>query len=102
MTSTNLNTKRSEETTTLKEFNIPLKLDEVQKAILELKETIENEASIVHEQRAKFEDMRKRLDVRFKKHIKLNVGGQIFKTSIETLLKDPDSMFASMLSERLI
>ena len=101
MTSTNLNTKRSEETTKLKEFNIPLKLDEAQKAILELKESIDDEASTVLEQLAHFEDMAKKLDgVHFKKHIKLNVGGQIFKTSIETLLKDPDSMFASMFSER--
>ena len=100
MASTKFNTALSEETTSLDGFNVSLKLDEAQSAILKLKETIDNEASTVREQRAQFEDMRKRLDVHFKKHIKLNVGGQIFKTSIETLLKDPDSMFASMFSER--
>ena len=82
-------------------LDITLKLDEAQKAVLDLKKTIDDEASTVQEERATFEIMRKKLDnVHFKKHIKLNVGGQIFKTSLETLRKDPDSMLASMFSER--
>lgn len=99
MISNNLNSKK--ETKRIEKFDIPLKLDEVQKAIVQLKETIDDEASTVQEERSHFEEMRRRLDgVHFKKHIKLNVGGQIFKTSLETLLKDPDSMLASMFSER--
>ena len=34
------------------------------------------------------------------KKIKLNVGGKIFVTTIQTLTKDPDSMLASMFSGR--
>ncbi|CAB4038338.1 BTB POZ domain-containing KCTD6, partial [Paramuricea clavata] len=84
-----------------KQLNIPAKLDDAQQAIQDLKCTMDEEASVLLEERATFEVMRKKLDsVHFKKHIKLNVGGQIFKTSIETLLKDPDSMLAAMFSER--
>ena len=82
-------------------LSIPSKLDEAQQAIIALKRTIDEEASVLLEERSTFEVMRKKLDgVHFKKHIKLNVGGQIFKTSIETLLKDPDCMLAAMFSER--
>ncbi|XP_046863383.1 uncharacterized protein LOC124457139 [Xenia sp. Carnegie-2017] len=58
-------------------------------------------SSSVFDERRSFETTRKKLDgVHFKKNIRLNVGGQVFKTSIETLLKDPDSMLAAMFSER--
>jgi hypothetical protein len=84
-----------------KQLNIPAKLDDAQQAIQDLKCTMDEEASVLLEERATFEVMRKKLDnVHFKKHIRLNVGGQIFKTSIETLVKDPDSMLAAMFSER--
>ena len=84
-----------------KQLNIPSKLVDAQQAVRSLKSTMDEEASALLEERATFETMRKKLDsVHFKKHIKLNVGGQIFKTSIETLLKDPDSMLAAMFSER--
>jgi hypothetical protein len=84
-----------------KQLNIPAKLDDAQQAIQDLKCTMDEEASVLLEERSTFEVMRKKLDnVHFKKHIRLNVGGQIFKTSIETLVKDPDSMLAAMFSER--
>ena len=84
-----------------KQLNIPSKLDDAQQAVLELKSTMDEEASVLLEERAHFENMRKKLDnVHFKKHIKLNVGGQIYKTSIETLVRDPDSMLAAMFSKR--
>lgn len=84
-----------------KQLSIPSKLDEAQQAIQALKRTIDKEASALLEERSTFDAVTKKLDsVHFKKHIKLNVGGQIFKTSIETLLKDPDSMLAAMFSER--
>ena len=96
-------TKEREEESSKKQqlLSIPSKLDEAQQAIIALKRTIDEEASVLLEERSTFEVMRKKLDgVHFRKHIKLNVGGQIFKTSIETLLKDPDCMLAAMFSER--
>ena len=84
-----------------KHLSFPSKLDDAQHAVLDLKATMDEEASALLEERADFENMRKKLDtVHFKKHIKLNVGGQIYKTSIETLVKDPDSMLAAMFSKR--
>ena len=32
--------------------------------------------------------------------MKLNVGGKIYKTTLDTLRKDPDSMLSSMFSGR--
>ena len=78
-----------------KHLNFPSELDDAQQAVLDLKATMDEEASALLEERADFENMRKKLDtVHFKKHIKLNVGGQVYKTSVETLVKDPDSMLA--------
>ena len=39
-------------------------------------------------------------NVHFSDVIKLNVGGQIFETSLTTLQKEPDSMLAAMFSKR--
>ena len=84
-----------------KQRDLPSRLDDAQRAVQVLKSTLDEEAATLLEERAIFENMRRKLDsVHFKKHIKLNVGGQIFKTSIATLLKDPDSMLAAMFSER--
>ena len=84
-----------------KQPNIPSKLDDALQAVQALKSTIDEEAAVLLEERETFEVMRKKLgSVHFQKHIKLNVGGQIFKTSLGTLLKDPDSMLAAMFSER--
>ena len=45
--------------------------------------------------------MSKKLDqVHFSSTIKLNVGGQHFTTSLQTLTKDPNSMLAAMFSGR--
>ena len=82
------------------QLDIATKLDEAHKVIVDLKEKMDNEAATLQKERSKFEFMRKKLDVKFKKNIKLNVGGQIFKTSLETLRKDPDSMLAAMFSQR--
>ena len=39
-------------------------------------------------------------DVHFASTIKLNVGGKIYKTTLDTLRKDPDSMLCAMFSGR--
>jgi hypothetical protein len=89
----------SDEETT--QIDFPSKFDDAQRAIKALKSTMDEEASSLFEERKEFEKMRKKLDsVHFEKHIKLNVGGLIFKTSLDTLVKDSDSMLAAMFSSR--
>ena len=84
-----------------KELDITPQLNDAQKAMKMLKLTIDEETSAFQKERAIFEENRKILDkVHFSKHVKLNVGGQVFKTSIGTLLKDSDSMLAAMFSKR--
>ena len=39
-------------------------------------------------------------EVHFASTIKLNVGGKIYKTTLDTLKKDPDSMLCAMFSGR--
>ena len=47
------------------------------------------------------EDITKTLnEVHFASRIKLNVGGKIYKTTLDTLRKDPDSMLCAMFSGR--
>ena len=89
----------SDEETT--QIDFPSKFDDAQRAIKALKSTMDEEASSLFEERKEFEEMRKKLDsVHFEKHIKLNVGDLIFKTSLDTLVKDSDSMLAAMFSSR--
>ena len=38
--------------------------------------------------------------IHFGKTVKLNVGGKIYKTTLDTLRKDPDSMLNAMFSGR--
>jgi molybdopterin converting factor small subunit len=83
------------------QIDFPSKFDDAQKEIKALKSTMDEEASSLFEERKEFEEMRKKLDsVHFEKHIKLNVGDLIFKTSLDTLVKDSDSMLAAMFSSR--
>ena len=84
-----------------KEFDMTSQLNDAQEAIKVLKLTMDEKSSALQKERAIFEENRKILDkVHFSKHVKLNVGGQVFKTSIGTLLKDSDSMLAAMFSKR--
>ena len=84
-----------------KELDITPQLNDAQKAIKLLKSTIDEKTSAFEKERAIFEENRRILDkVHFSKHVMLNVGGQVFKTSIGTLLKDSDSMLAAMFSKR--
>ena len=53
------------------------------------------------EEKSTFEKLTKTLDeVHFESTVKLNVGGKICKTTLETLRKDPDSMLCVMFSGR--
>ena len=64
-------------------------------------EILQKEASRVRQEKEAFETMAKKLEhVHFSKPIKLNVGGQYFTTSIDTLRKDAGSMLNAMFSGR--
>ena len=64
-------------------------------------EIFQREADRLHEEQESIDAMSKKLDqVHFKSTVKLNVGGQHFTTSVQTLTKDPNSMLAAMFSGR--
>ena len=72
-----------------------------QELMSQAQQQMEQEARSVHQERQEFEEIRKKLDrVHFESTVKLNVGGKIYKTSLETLRKDPNSMLAAMFSGR--
>ena len=64
-------------------------------------EIFQREATRVREEQQSIDAMSKKLDqVHFSSTVKLNVGGQHFTTSVQTLTKDPNSMLAAMFSGR--
>ena len=71
------------------------------KQIKEACEIFQREADRLHEEQESIDAMSKKLDqVHFSSTVKLNVGGQHFTTSLQTLTKDPNSMLAAMFSGR--
>ena len=71
------------------------------KHIKEACEIFQREADRLHEEQESIDAMSKKLDqVHFSSTVKLNVGGQHFTTSVQTLTKDPNSMLAAMFSGR--
>ena len=62
-------------------------------------EIIERETTRVRQEQESIDATSKKLDqVHFSSTVKLNVGGQYFVTSVQTLRKDPNSMLAAMFS----
>ena len=62
-------------------------------------EIFEREAARVRQEQESIDAMSKKLDqVHFSSTVKLNIGGQHFVTSVQTLRKDPNSMLAAMFS----
>ena len=74
-------------------------LTDAENHIKEACEILKREASRVRQQHESIDAMSKKLDqVHFSSTVKLNVGGQHFTTSVQTLRKDPNSMLAAMFS----
>ena len=60
---------------------------------------LKQDFDFIESKRKNFTEMSKKLkDVHFNDIVKLNVGGEMFATSLETLKKFPNSLFANMFS----
>ncbi|KAK3749967.1 hypothetical protein QZH41_000265 [Actinostola sp. cb2023] len=69
--------------------------------VKEINEILKTEALRVCQEREAFDSVAKKLKhVHFSSTIKLNVGGQVFTTSLQTLTKDAGSMLHAMFSGR--
>ena len=74
-------------------------LSDAENHFRQLCEIIERETTRVRREQESIDAMSKKLDqVHFSSTVKLNVGGQHFVTSVQTLRKDPNSMLAAMFS----
>ena len=72
-----------------------------QKLIKEGRELLEQDLNNARQEKAAIEEITKTLnEFHFASTIKLNVGGKIYKTTLDTLRKDPDSMLCAMFSGR--
>lgn len=62
---------------------------------------LDSERKRLEQERATFEAMKAKIaSIHFPEKLKLNVGGQLFATSRESLLREKDSLFSSMFSGR--
>ena len=74
-------------------------LTDAENRIKEACEILKRETSRLRQEQESIDAMSKKLDqVHFSSTVKLNVGGQHFTTSVQTLKKDPNSMLAAMFS----
>jgi len=65
-------------------------LNKVNKHIKEVFDILTNETNKVRKEKDAFDESAKKLEhVHFSGMVKLNVGGHLFSTSLETLTKDP-------------
>ena len=77
------------------------KLSDAQKLTDEAHDLLKQDLEKVREEKSNFEKMTKTLNqVHFASTVKLNVGGKVYKTTLNTLRKDPDSMLCAMFSGR--
>ena len=74
---------------------------EAEHHIKEAFEILREETSRLRQEQESIDAMSKKLDqVHFSSTVNLNVGGQHFTTSLQTLTKDPNSMLAAMFSSK--
>ena len=74
-------------------------LAEAEHHIKEAFEILREETSRLRQEQESIDAMSKKIDqVHFSSTVNLNVGGQHFTTSLQTLTKDPNSMLAAMFS----
>ena len=77
------------------------KLSDAQKLMAEARDLLRQDLNNARQEKSAIEEITKTLnEVHFAGTIKLNVGGKIYKTTLDTLRKDPDSMLCAMFSGR--
>ncbi|KAL9950672.1 hypothetical protein ACROYT_G043206 [Oculina patagonica] len=77
------------------------KLSDAQRLMAEARELLKQDFNNARQEKAAIEEITKTLNqVHFASTIVLNVGGKIYKTTLDTLRKDPDSMLCAMFSGR--
>ena len=69
------------------------------KQVKEAFEILQREATRLRQEQEAFDSLSKKFEhVHFSSTVNLNVGGHCFKTSVQTLTKDPNTMLAAMFS----
>ena len=77
------------------------KISEALKLMSEARELLKKAIDNVRQEKSAFEEPTRILSqVHFSSTVKLNVAGKIYKTTLDTLRKDPDSMLCAMFSGR--
>ena len=77
------------------------KLSDAQKLMAEARELLKQDLNNVRQEKSAIEKITKTLnEVHFASTIKLNVGGKIYETTLDTMRKDPNSMLCAMFSGR--
>ena len=70
--------------------------EELHKNINDVHNILKHETNKLRKEKEAFDEMAKKLEhVHFSKMLKLNVGGHMFTTSLETMTKDPGNLTAS-------
>ncbi|XP_078353561.1 uncharacterized protein LOC144638226 [Oculina patagonica] len=76
-------------------------LADAQNLMAEAHGLLKQDLNNAKQEKSAIEEMTKTLNqVHFASTVKLNVGGKIYKTTLDTLRKDPDSMLCAMFSGR--
>ena len=76
-------------------------LADVEKQIKAVCNQLQRQASRLREEQKACDSISKRMEsMQLSTKVKLNVGGILFTTTVQTLTKDPDSMLAAMFSGR--
>ena len=80
---------------------VSAKLFDAQKLMAEARNLLKQDLNNGRHEKSAIEEITQTLnEVHFSGTIKLNVGGKIYETTLDTLRKDPDSMLCAMFSGR--
>ena len=77
------------------------KLSDAQKLMAEARDLLRQDLNNARQEKSAIKEITKTLnEVHFSSTIMLNVGGKVYKTTLDTLRRDPDSMLCAMFSGR--